>query len=310
MIHKAVRVALLLLLGQPALALDLVVGDAAPSLREASPADTHAVATGPWSPEGLPLRTLDGAVSRRAWTIEGAATTLQLLEPLRRQIESAGLQILFECETEDCGGFDFRRGIEVLPAPAMFVNLGDFRYLSAEGPGEGLSILVSRSGDRGYVQVVEVLETMGPPPPPGAVLGRPTEAEGPPLPAGAAALGERIETEGRVVLEGLAFGTGSSDLASGASAALASLAAYLNADPLRRVAIVGHTDAQGTLQGNIALSKRRAEAVAARLSEEFGVSPSQLEAEGMGYLAPLATNLTPEGRERNRRVEAVILAAR
>ncbi|MCR9113710.1 MAG: OmpA family protein, partial [Rhodobacteraceae bacterium] len=33
----------------------------------------------------------------------------------------------------------------------------------------------------------------------------------------------------------------------------------------------------------------------------------QLEAGGMGYLSPLTTNLTPEGREANRRVEAVLL---
>ena len=33
----------------------------------------------------------------------------------------------------------------------------------------------------------------------------------------------------------------------------------------------------------------------------------QLEAEGMGYLSPLATNLTAEGRERNRRVEVIFL---
>lgn len=309
MIPGAARAAALLLFAQPALALDLVVpGAGEPALREIAPADTHAIATGPWTPDSFPTRTLEGAVTRQAWSVEGPASTLQLLAPLRRQVEAAGLRVLFACDTERCGGFDFRRAVEVLPPPAMFVDLGDFRYLSAEGAGEGLSILVSRSGGRGFVQVVTVIETMGPPAPVGRLLGG--QVQGPPLPPDAAALGERLETEGRVVLEGLAFGTGASELGPGASATLAPLAAYLNGDPLRRVAIVGHTDAQGTIEGNVALSRRRAQAVAARLSDEFGVDPSQIEAEGMGYLAPLATNLTPEGRERNRRVEAVILAAR
>ena len=74
-----------------------------------------------------------------------------------------------------------------------------------------------------------------------------------------------------------------------------------------RVALVGHTDAQGSLDANIALSKRRAQAVADRLVAGHGVARAQLQAEGMGWLAPVATNLTPEGREANRRVEAVVL---
>ena len=109
------------------------------------------------------------------------------------------------------------------------------------------------------------------------------------------------------MLDGLDFATGSAELAPGGDAALLALAAYLTSHPARRVALVGHTDAQGPLDANIALSKRRAQAVADRLVAAHGVSRAQLRAEGMGWLAPLATNLTPEGREANRRVEAVVL---
>ncbi len=61
------------------------------------------------------------------------------------------------------------------------------------------------------------------------------------------------------------------------------------------------------LDANIALSKRRAGTVRDRLVNEYGVPPGRVAAEGMGYLAPVASNLTPEGRERNRRVEALLL---
>ncbi|MEM7521233.1 MAG: OmpA family protein, partial [Pseudomonadota bacterium] len=44
-----------------------------------------------------------------------------------------------------------------------------------------------------------------------------------------------------------------------------------------------------------------------RLIDEFGVPAAQLDAEGMGYLSPIASNLDPAGRDRNRRVEVVIL---
>ena len=47
----------------------------------------------------------------------------------------------------------------------------------------------------------------------------------------------------------------------------------------------------------------------ARLTGEYGVSRVQLEAEGVGYLSPLAPNSTRMGREINRRVEAVLLRA-
>jgi OOP family OmpA-OmpF porin len=47
-----------------------------------------------------------------------------------------------------------------------------------------------------------------------------------------------------------------------------------------------------------------------RLVSLHGVNPAQLTADGVGYLSPLASNLTPEGRSQNRRVEAMITSTR
>ena len=44
-----------------------------------------------------------------------------------------------------------------------------------------------------------------------------------------------------------------------------------------------------------------------RLVEGHGVPRAQLEADGVGYLAPIASNLSEAGRQANRRVEAVLL---
>jgi OOP family OmpA-OmpF porin len=60
------------------------------------------------------------------------------------------------------------------------------------------------------------------------------------------------------------------------------------------------------LAGNIALSKRRAGSVLERLVTDYAASRQQLEAQGMGYLSPIQNNRTIEGREANRRVEAII----
>jgi len=89
---------------------------------------------------------------------------------------------------------------------------------------------------------------------------------------------------------------------------LAALAAWLAGNPARRIALVGHTDSQGDLAANVAVSQARAEAVRAILVAQ-GAPAGQIAAEGAGWLAPVASNLTPEGRARNRRVEAVVLAA-
>ena len=73
--------------------------------------------------------------------------------------------------------------------------------------------------------------------------------------------------------------------------------------------IEGHTDSVGSNQYNIGLSRRRAEAVKAKLIE-FGLPEDRIvgiEAKGEEY--PVATNETPEGRLQNRRVEIKILPA-
>jgi OOP family OmpA-OmpF porin len=119
-------------------------------------------------------------------------------------------------------------------------------------------------------------------------------------------LGERLEAGGFVVLEDLVFESGSSRLEEGDFDSLSALAAYLKANPGRTVTLVGHTDASGSLSGNTALSRNRALSVRERLLTTYGVPASQVTAEGAGFLAPRDTNLTEEGRARNRRVEVIL----
>ena len=67
--------------------------------------------------------------------------------------------------------------------------------------------------------------------------------------------------------------------------------------------IVGHTDSIGSNQYNFGLSRRRAEAVKAKLLE-FGLAEDRIVGiEAMGEEQPIATNETAEGRAQNRRVE-------
>jgi len=72
-----------------------------------------------------------------------------------------------------------------------------------------------------------------------------------------------------------------------------------------QVEIVGHTDNRGSRSYNMDLSRRRAEAVKQHLVREYGVDRYALTTRGSGEISPIASNVTSEGRQLNRRVEFV-----
>lgn len=87
---------------------------------------------------------------------------------------------------------------------------------------------------------------------------------------------------------------------------LDTLAQLLIDNPTYKLKISGHTDNQGKLEYNMRLSKERAEAVRNYLVSR-GVSADRFIVEYFGPLRPIASNATPEGRARNRRVEMKVV---
>jgi len=75
-----------------------------------------------------------------------------------------------------------------------------------------------------------------------------------------------------------------------------------------RVQIEGHTDSIGSDSYNRRLSERRAENVKVYLLQHFPIQSGRLVVRGYGKSIPIAPNDTPEGRDKNRRVEVVNLA--
>jgi len=268
--------------------------------------DGGAIASGPAGPDGVPRLALAGLAQTEAWRVAGDRTTAALAADLSAQLAGAGYRPVLDCDARACGGFDFRYALPVTPEPDMHVNLGDFRYLSAQDGTRGIGILVSRSATALHVEITRI----GPPDPDDVPVPVPIAGSDAPSVAAAPPAGDivsQLVAEGHVSLDDLAFETGAAALA-GDAPSLAALAAFLDSNPGARVMLVGHTDAEGSLAANIALSRRRAEAVATALIGRFGVDRGQVAAEGAGWLAPRATNATPEGRSLNRRVEAVLTA--
>lgn len=90
------------------------------------------------------------------------------------------------------------------------------------------------------------------------------------------------------------------------NADLRALAANLNRYPESTIQVIGHTDNTGTSSYNQGLSERRANAVSSILIGA-GVSAGRVRSFGQGENQPLASNLTPEGRAQNRRVDITII---
>lgn len=296
------RLALALwLLAGPALAelaLPLPVG--AVETGRTAEVGRYELPTGAYSADDQPALVLQGEILTRAWRTppEQSATT-NVTAALKDALGKLGFDMIFECQSATCGGFDFRFALPVLLPPQMEVDLNDFRYLSAvsrSAPDYHLGLLVSRSERGGHIQLVEIM----PPADDSVALEVPAAAA-----VGNADIVAQFGQTGRAVLDGVSFESGSTTLAPGSAESLAPVVAMLEDDPDLALLIVGHSDNEGGLDANIRLSRERAASVRDALVAEYGISPDRLEAAGAAFLAPRALNDTEEGRALNRRVEIV-----
>ncbi len=104
------------------------------------------------------------------------------------------------------------------------------------------------------------------------------------------------------------FDTGKYTLKQPTQVKLAKISGILLSHPGLTVQIEGHTDSVGSDEFNQKLSEQRADAVRDFLASQ-GVPASSMTAKGFGKTDPIASNDTPEGRQKNRRVELVVNGA-
>jgi OmpA-OmpF porin, OOP family len=174
----------------------------------------------------------------------------------------------------------------------MWIDGFNYRYYAgrkAEGGRETYaSVLVSKNNDDIYVQLVV------------AVVGA---MENKMVDAGAMAKG--LREKGHIALYGIYFDTDKAVIKPESRPTLDEIAKLLRAQPQLNVVVVGHTDSQGTFDHNMSLSRQRAEAVAAELAKTYKIAATRLKTAGVGFLAPVGSNASDDGRALNRRVELV-----
>jgi outer membrane protein OmpA-like peptidoglycan-associated protein len=103
----------------------------------------------------------------------------------------------------------------------------------------------------------------------------------------------------------VSFESNQATLTPAARERLARVAGVLSAYPGLQLHIEGFTDNTGNPEWNAELSNKRADAVRDFLVSQ-GVSAENVSAAGYGASRPIASNSTPEGRQRNRRVDLVL----
>jgi outer membrane protein OmpA-like peptidoglycan-associated protein len=106
--------------------------------------------------------------------------------------------------------------------------------------------------------------------------------------------------------DGVTFDVDSSAISPSFQSTLSNIAQNLVQYPNSLIDVYGHTDSTGSDAYNQALSERRAQAVANYLQSR-GVSAARVRWQGFGETQPVASNDTPEGRAKNRRVEIKIV---
>lgn len=246
---------------------------------------------------GSEVMGVEGAVRRYRYRTPENISAYHLRSTLKDELERQGYSLLFECaEASGCGS-DFRRYVKkhddrVLGEVSGFV--GDPAYAvtakkRTDSSERYVFTVVRDDGDFVHQVLVQA------------------RAEAPEIisVADSAVLGRAIEDAGQAVVRGILFELDSASIKSQSEPALRAVADLLSERDALEVFVVGHTDSSGTLDHNMTLSRRRAEAVTQFLVDKLGIDRERLEPRGLGPLAPVASNATEDGRAANRRVAIV-----
>jgi len=268
---------------------------------------------------------LEGKVTRITYLAPPGRSTLEVLRNYESELGRAGFSTLFRGADAELGNrgtvsssFADAAGYRKIAVGSSLGTMADYalwstdeRYLATRwARPEGvvhvavylLAIHPQALGShplRGFGEIV-----------PGQVLAQVDVVEAQPMETrmvtvSASEMARAIEASGSVSLYGIYFDTGSAEVAAESGPTLSEIGALMKSQPKLDLLVVGHTDNVGTLEHNLDLSRRRADAVVRALVAGQGVAAARLTPLGVAFASPKAPNRTEEGRAENRRVELV-----
>jgi outer membrane protein OmpA-like peptidoglycan-associated protein len=113
----------------------------------------------------------------------------------------------------------------------------------------------------------------------------------------------------RIDASGFSFPPGGAEIGANNFGVLDRILTAVDMFPDARIQVIGHTDSTGSESRNLTLSIERANNVARFLTQVGGVPAARVESTGYGETRPIASNDSPEGRAKNRRIEILLLGA-
>ena len=249
-----------------------------------------------WDREkGISRRDFRGRTTTKVFQIDGTSLTLdQMLQPIITHLNDKQFSIELYCNTNVCGGFNFRKNLTVSNPPFMLVNVANYSVITAVKNSSAISLVASKLGNTIYLQILSIGTTDN------DLILQDQE----PLKDN---YSSKLKEDGAIVLDDLIYRSGSADLGPGPFESLSALANFLKVTPGSSIILVGHSDAIGELRKNIELSRNRAQAVVDRLIKDYGIDQSRISAQGIGFLSPKTNNSTEKSRKKNRRVEAILI---
>jgi outer membrane protein OmpA-like peptidoglycan-associated protein len=265
---------------------------------------------------------LEGRRQHYVYLLPEGTSPLAAIRNYQNQAKAKGGRTLYECQGQQCGGGQRyisaggggTQSIGMVlwpqdkildkansPAGCAMRGVAEQRFTALELPASGahagvLAFTSQLDGEcknfngRTFV-MVDTLETKA--------LAQTMEAPS------ADEMVASITTSGRVALYGIQFDSGKTEVKAESKATMDEIAKLLAANRTLKLLVVGHTDNAGGFAPNLELSKKRAEAVVAQLVSQYKVAPARLQAFGVAYSSPVASNVDEGGRAKNRRVELV-----
>ena len=255
-----------------------------------------ALATGPVKSAADAARTsrkVEGKITRIVYRVPPGSAALEVFRNFEARVGEAGYEPIFSGGPAEIRPYEFKykHPVEILDEISMS---DEIHYLAAKKTAGGaevyVSVLVSpHSGGDGLRVRLIAAETK-------TMEMQMVDAEKMQLDIG---------EKGKVALYGIYFDLDKAVIKPQSKPTMDEIAKLLGDAPSLKLIVVGHTDNAGSLDYNMDLSRRRAKAVVEALVAEYGIAANRLGSEGVGYLAPAATNDSEEGRALNRRVELV-----
>lgn len=118
-------------------------------------------------------------------------------------------------------------------------------------------------------------------------------------------LRRKLLSEGKISTNGILFDSGSANIKPQSYGIIRQISQVMIQDENINLQIIGHTDADGTDDANLKLSKDRASAIKQALIDIYKISGKRLNTDGKGESEPVGDNNTPDGKAQNRRVEFI-----